>query len=203
LQYAEAVESSLSNDKLKCQVIDVFVVPNYDKYISPYIIQDFGRYAKSVNGIDWTQLQWIFEAVPMSESFPCGVKTTYRKFSADSVILIEQISPGDPHSSFSVKNVETVTYPLADGQHSAGFSMLISLPPVDRMFEPDSFTMGSRALLDSVIAKCRTQFRNSPDIVQQWEAFGLIAPADDSAQAYCNLNPLDIPFKVHCIALKL
>jgi hypothetical protein len=48
-----------------------------------------------------------------------------------------------------------------------------------------------------VVSKCKSQFRNSPDIVQQWEAFSLIAPADDNAQAYCDLNPLDIPLKVH------
>jgi hypothetical protein len=198
LQYAEAVEQSLSNDKIKCKVIDIFVVPNYEKYILPYIIQDFGRYAKISNtGVDWTQLQWIFEAVPVSEYFPCGVRTTYRKFASDSVILIEQMCPGDPQSSFSVKNVETVTYPLADEQYPAGFSMLTSLPPSNRKFEPDSFTMGSRALLNSVVSKCKSQFRNSPDIVQQWEAFSLIAPADDNAQAYCDLNPLDIPLKVH------
>jgi hypothetical protein len=197
LQYKTAVEDCLSNERLKCEVVDIFAVPNYEKYIQPYIIPDFGRYAKVSNsGVDWTQLQWIFEAVPVSEYFPCGVKTTYRKFSADKPILIEQISPGDPSSSFSMKDVETVTYPLADDHHPAGMSMLSSMPPTDLMFEPDSFNKGSRSVLNAVVAKCKNMFKNWPSVVQEWEDFAALCPVDDDAQLYCSTHPLDIPLKV-------
>ena len=63
-------------------VSDIIVIPNYDKFFSGYIDPKFGKYAKGVN----TQLQFIFEAVPISESFPLGCKTTYRAYSNDEVV---------------------------------------------------------------------------------------------------------------------
>ena len=44
----------------------------------------FSDYAKG----DKTQLQFIVEATDDIENFPCGVKTTYRKYSASEVIEI-------------------------------------------------------------------------------------------------------------------
>lgn len=53
-----AVEGCLRNNRVNCEVVDLFVVPNYEKYIRSCIIPDFGRYAKlRRNGYDWTQLQ--------------------------------------------------------------------------------------------------------------------------------------------------
>ena len=142
--YRQAIESSLSNEKIKCEVVDVFVVPNYEKYLKGYIIPDFSRYAKvNKNGVDWTQLQFIFEAVPASEFFPVGVKTTYRKFSADQVVLIEEISAGQPEDGFRLFDAEVRIYPAATETRPAGFSMLTALPPRDAMFEPDPFIVVS------------------------------------------------------------
>jgi hypothetical protein len=53
------------------------------------------RYAKG----HWTQLQWIFEAVPVSHYFPLGAKTTYRSYSKFDVIEIVE----DPASHTEVK----------------------------------------------------------------------------------------------------
>jgi hypothetical protein len=193
LAYKVAIEESLTNDRLRCKVIDIWAVPNYGKYINPFIVPDFKRYAKvNRKGDDWTQLQFIFEAVPISAHFPCGVKTTYRKFSADNIVLIEE----DRENGFVVKDAEVRTYPAATDDHPAGFSMLTSLPPSDSMIEPDAFILGSRATLDAVIAKVRSFFRNQPDCVQEWSDFSATAPLDDSVQEYCLAHPLDIPFKV-------
>jgi len=195
--YKEAIESSLSNDRVKCEAVDIFVVPNYCQYISKYMIQDFGRYAKvSSTGNDWTQLQWIFESVPVDEHFPCGVRTTYRKFSADNVILIQEKTAGNPADGLTISDCEVRTYPEADAGHPAGFSMLTSLPTVDDTFVPDAFMSGSRKVLDNVVKKVKTFFRNSPDVVEAWEEFAANAPEDDNAQAYCEQHPLDIPLKV-------
>lgn len=198
LAYKRAIESSLSSDRAACRVIDIFVVPNYEKYLKPYIIHDFSRYAKlSRTGEDWTQLQFIFDAVPISDYFPCGVRTTYRKFSADMVVLIEEETAGRPENCFIIKDAEVHTYPkpTADGA-PAGFSMLTALPPDTAMFEPDAFVHGSRAVLDAVVAKVKTFFRNQPDVVAEWVAFADAAPLGDCAQAYCREHPLDIPLKV-------
>lgn len=200
LAYKRAIESSLTNDRAACEVIDIFAVPNYEKYIEPYIIPDFGRYARlSRTGDDWTQLQFIFDAVPISNYFPCGVRTTYRKFSADMVVLIEEETAGRPENGFIVKDAEIHTYPKATANGApAGFSMLTALPPDNAMFEPDPFVLGSRAVLDAAVAKVKRFFRNQPDVIAEWVAFADAAPKSDCAQAYCNDNPLDIPLQVFC-----
>jgi hypothetical protein len=37
---------------------------------------------------EWTQLQFIFESVEKSTSFPLGVRTTYRAYSSDEVVEV-------------------------------------------------------------------------------------------------------------------
>ena len=200
LAYKEAIEKSLSNDKIVCEVVDIFAVPNYAKYLKSYIIPDFSRYAKvNKNGVDWTQLQFIFEEVPISEFFPVGVKTTYRKFSAASVVLIEEISAGRPEDGFTLLDAEVRIYPAATATRPAGFSMLTALPPSDAMFEPDPFVQGSRALLDACVAKAKNSFRCYPDVIAAWEEFAALAPSDDSAHTYCREHGLDIPLQVRSI----
>lgn len=198
LAYKAAIEDSLSNDRTHCEVVDIWAVPNYEKYITPFLVPDFKRYAKvNKNGEDWTQLQFIFEFVPPSVHFPCGVKTTYRKFCADSVVLIEE----DKDDLFTVKDAEVRTYPAATDDHPAGFSMLTALPPPDRMIEPDAFVLGSRATLDAVVAKVKSYFKNQPDVVQEWLDFSGNAPHSDCVQEYCTVHPLDIPLKVRVFML--
>ena len=153
---------------MRCEVVDIFVVPNNEKYIRPFIVPDFSRYAKvGRNGDDWTQLQFIFESVPVSDYFPCGVKTTYRKFSADSVILIQEVSAGKPEDGFTLKDAEVRTYPAAREGHPEGFSIITQLPPPDRLMEPDPFVLGSRALLDSCVAKIKVHMKNRSDVVNE------------------------------------
>ena len=84
--YKEQIEAAFNGDstKLKCKVIDVFVVPNYKDFFNPYIYPKFSRYTKK----EWTQHQYRFEAVTISTEFPSGSKLTYRKYSSDRVVVI-------------------------------------------------------------------------------------------------------------------
>ena len=56
-------------------------------------------------------------------------------------------------------------------------------------------------LLDAVLAKVKSYFRNQLDVVQVWEEFVARAPAGDCVQEYCRAHPLDIPFKVLVVAI--
>ena len=67
-------------------MVDVFVVPNYQAFFEPAIDPHFGRTHK----MEWTQHQYRFEAVTISDHFPNGVKFTYRKFSCDKVVVIDK-----------------------------------------------------------------------------------------------------------------
>ena len=86
--YKEQIEAAFNADssKLKCKVKDVFIVPNYKEFFSPFIDPKFNRYTKK----EWTQHQYRFEAVTISEYFPLGSKLTYRKYSSDRVVVIDK-----------------------------------------------------------------------------------------------------------------
>jgi hypothetical protein len=73
------------NSHLKVEVTDVFVVPNYQAFFKDYIDKDFGKTHKR----EWTQHQYVWEAVMPSQYFPNGVKMKYRKFSNDKVVIID------------------------------------------------------------------------------------------------------------------
>ena len=87
-EYKAAIEEAFGaeSSKLKCKVVDVFVVPNYQAFFAPAIDPHFGRTHK----MEWTQHQYRFEAVTISDHFPNGVKFTYRKFSCDKVVVIDK-----------------------------------------------------------------------------------------------------------------
>jgi hypothetical protein len=88
-QYAAEIVDALTTNKMKCNVHDIFVVPDYSGFIMPYMDPKLSRYCKNVHGTDWNQLQFTFTSVNISDSFPLGVKMTYRKYSKEEVILIE------------------------------------------------------------------------------------------------------------------
>ena len=76
----------LNHPHFPCKVIDIFAIPDYASYFLPAFDDKFSRYSRG----EWTQHQWIFEAVDPCDSFPLGVKTTYRKYAQDKVIEIHQ-----------------------------------------------------------------------------------------------------------------
>jgi hypothetical protein len=86
-EYAAMIAKTLSVfGKYDAQVVDLFVVPDYNKILGPLVDKNFGRYAKE----DYTQLQFTFEAIEPSPMFPLGCRTTYRAYSRDEVIEIVQ-----------------------------------------------------------------------------------------------------------------
>lgn len=44
LAYRNAIEGCLTSSRIKCEVKDVFVLPNYEKYNRDYLVPDFGWY---------------------------------------------------------------------------------------------------------------------------------------------------------------
>ena len=75
-----------SKSKLNINVVDVFVVPDYQAFFEPFIDPLFSRTHK----MEWTQHQYRFQAVVISNFFPHGSKVTYRKYSSDKVFVIEK-----------------------------------------------------------------------------------------------------------------
>ena len=82
----EAKFGDTSAGRLKARVEDVFVVPDYEAFFKKDFDKDFGHTHKN----EFTQLQWRFVAVDISDLFPCGAKVTYQKFSNEQVTIIEK-----------------------------------------------------------------------------------------------------------------
>jgi hypothetical protein len=165
---------------------------------------EFCRYAKKGHtGQDWTQLQWTFEAVPVSQHFPCGVRAKYRKYTADEVIQIiaNETTPG----GFDVFDVDVRDYPAATDVYPEGMHILSSLPENDTEFVPESFVSGSRqVLVDVVNAVAKKWGRTQPAILEDWIKFrDEIAPQSDDAAEYCRIHGLHIPLKVCSMCMML
>lgn len=73
-----------------------------------------------------------------------------------------------------------------------GMYIMHSLPR--SLLRPAPFPIGSRAALESTVAKVKAS-RMSQDAIAKWEAFALAAPATDSVDEYCATSPLYVPLK--------
>jgi hypothetical protein len=211
-QYAAAVSTALTTPRLQCNVHDIFAIPDYDKYISPYIDKQLARYffktlvivlivciryaKRSRTGMDWTQLQWTFESVPVSDYFPCGVRTKYRKYSADEVIQI--VPNADTPGGYDIFDLEIKDYPAAFDDQPEGMHVLERLPNEADEFVPNAFVQGSRQVLCDVVKAVENKWgRTQPLIFQDWKQFcDEVAPQSDDANEYCRTHGLKIPLKV-------
>ncbi len=139
--------------------------------------------------------------MPISEHFPCGVCTTYRKYTSDEVIQI--ISNPDSPGGFDIFNVEVRDYPAACGDYPAGMHILTSLPENDTEFVPDSFVAGSRQTLVDVVNAIEKKWgRTQPEILHDWVKFrDELAPQSDDSSEYCRQHGLHVPLKVSIIKL--
>ncbi len=144
---------------------------------------------------DWTQLQFTMSGVTISEHFPLGVKTTYRKYCQPEVLLIEQ-SDEEGMLGFKVMSGESHDQPAAIPPNvPEGMFVLRSLPPPETPLRPCPFLPGSRSILLGVVAAMkRTYTKLMPEVVQEWEQFrDLIAPQDDDADRYVVEKGMKIP----------
>lgn len=73
--------SALQTNVMTADVVDVFVVPDYGRFLKPCITK-LERAFKNKKGVigenNYAQLQWTFESVDKSVQFPHGCKLTYR-----------------------------------------------------------------------------------------------------------------------------
>jgi len=184
-QYAKGIANAFKK-KYPTTVTDLWVVPDYDALLKPYMDQKFERYAKA----KWTQLQFRFEAVPLSEDFPLGVKTTYRRYAQDKVIEIKQnVAAG---CGFSEEYCDVSWFPAAKEAENGlparpeGMFLLKHLPDKESI-KPKGFKDGSYAELCATLKKVKTEL--PPDAVNEWMEFAKCAPTCDDVGVYLDENP--------------
>jgi len=183
--YASMIRRSFDRS-FPVEVEDIWIVPNYTKLLSPCMDKKFGRYAKG----EWTQLQFIFQSVPVETDFPLGVKTTYRRYCADQVMEVER-NDAFP-CGFSSQQCQTVTYPVAkvaneDGRAQPEGMYILQKFPISDQIEPCAFKRGGRAEFDETMRKVR-QVLQTP-IINQWEEFSTNVPENDDAVLYLQQHP--------------
>jgi hypothetical protein len=169
--YKEIIETALNgnNQGKTCEVIDIFCIPDFESVISECMDSHFGRYAK----LQWTQLQWRFQRVPISTNFPLGVKTTYRAFCQDEVWEI--IKDSEKRVGFSGRVCKVQWFPEEDKERNIpeGLYLLQRFPDLE--IKPEAFIPDSRAKLENTVRKIIGHF--SPMEVGDCDA-SVIRPSD-------------------------
>lgn len=164
---------------------DLFVVPDYDKYFDGCADTKFGSYCKK----EYSQLQFTFEAVDISDDFPLGCRITYRAYSKDTVIEICQVeTPTMPGINLKPQECHVRTYPEEQSERGIpeGMYILQRLPPQDRILHVVPLLQGSRALLDEVLTDIKKTYNQfQPQVVEAWRAWDdTLAPASDDVDQY-------------------
>lgn len=130
-----------------------------------------------------TQLQFIFEAVPVSNDFPYGAKMTYRAYSCDIVYEIKECL--DNGIGYAPTRNIISTFP------ERGTWLLRGAPA--KCLHPAPFVAESKLTLDKFMSKIRKEFQDShPDAAADWEQFVLRCPLTDNANEYVSM--MEVPF---------
>ena len=81
-QYVQMILSAMNQRKIPCEVIDVFVTPDYKSYLSPYISIISKAFKEQ-----WTQLQFIFETYYFCEECTGQIKCENCKWFPTGISL--------------------------------------------------------------------------------------------------------------------
>jgi len=167
-------------------VVDIYWVPNYKAFFKPAIDKKLKYYSK----LEDTKLQWRFQKTDNS-TFPLGVKTTYRAFCHDTVLLIlkKKHIPVDRLSFSGINIGMQAVEATIDWQprnkisgELVGQFTLVEKPKIP--ISPQGFIKDSRANLDKVIDAVNEHFSGSIKVLEDWKIWNLCTPKTDDVFDY-------------------
>ena len=133
-----------------------------------------------------------FEAVPVDQNFPLGVKTTYRRYSEEVEAVPEiKMYPNAP-CGFREEFCEVHWYPekkpatATTPEQPAGMYFMSEYPKCDSI-QPDGFEEGSRKQFEDTFRKISEVF--GPGVVRKWTDFSKDVPQSDSVIDYVTEHP--------------
>ena len=188
-EYTVAIKQAYH--KYQVEVIDIWVIPDYDLLLQPYMDKDFGQYCKT----KWTQLMWKFEAVQVSEHFPLGCRTTYRRYTQDEAILIRQKEGVTCGFIEEYCKIQWFPEELQEVKNDRGeviqgticwLFLLLRLPD-ERVIRPQGFRAGGFEELKKTLRRVRKELPEKN--VAEWEEFAALAPDSDDVTEYLVKNP--------------
>ena len=80
--YKTLIETTFNSGAMKCEIVDVMLIPDYQAILGPHIDPKI----ENLHKMHETQHQWQFEAVDACPYFPLGCRTTYRAYCSDTVV---------------------------------------------------------------------------------------------------------------------
>jgi hypothetical protein len=195
-KYKKFIQDALGDTRLKVNVVDVMVVPDYKLFLRNCIDEALSHLHTTI----YTQHQWRFEAVKPSKHFPYGAKTTYRAYSSDAVVEFEKlpkascISKIGQITGLECRKVYCRWYPSCDCDDGArkgieGYYLLRKLPGEVGMINlppqafPDGVTESFRKTMNEVrkIYDCV----DDSDIRNDWKKwYAEYCPINDDADQY-------------------
>ena len=169
------------------------------KYFHDLLSSGFSKMHKDIQ----TQHQWKFYAVPVSEFFPLGCKTTYRAYSADQVVefvkqpKIKCLSKIGRYTGLEPVTVYCRWYPSSQCDPNRpgveGLYLLTRLPSgpvaIGTFMVPAAFKIGSAKEIQDCIVAVHQKWQAYDDdnyaAVQKWVDWNAdFAPHTDNAVQY-------------------
>ena len=182
-------------------------MPDYDLFFEDFIDKKLVGYTKKFD----TKLQWKFTKSDAPE-FPLGVKSIYRAFCSDNVLLIvdKKFVP-EEKLAYSALNVGMqAVEALVDWQPKnritnkvVGQYQLKKFPT--KKIIPQGLVSGSRAKLNAVVNSIKRRFGELSPVAKSWIDYSTnTAPSNDDVLKYFNDHPVMLPefFKKLFISLE-
>jgi hypothetical protein len=195
-QFKEDVEKHFKDKKLQASVQDVYIIPDYQKFLRGCIDPKLSGYAK----LEKTQHRWQFEAVDKSAHFPQGCKVTYRAYASDRVIEIQQraktecMSPIEQLTGMEPVLTHVVTHPAAGSIPGRpgieGFHLLRAVPFINsrKGWSPMAFHQDT-AEINATMSAVRIKWPSGPTR-ESWEDwYRRFSPGAVTADVYAATRP--------------
>lgn len=189
-QYKAMILQAVRRKETKQEVIDLFAIPDYSKFLRPF--RGYKHFGRAFKG-DLTVHQFVFTKVDVSEKFLTGVEVTHRRFATEhytevAKITTDDVDGDDVFHTLGYRAIDTLS------EFVSPYQILERLPDETDHFYPEGFVEGSAAQLQRVYNKLQVQYIKRLDIIDHWERFVESAPEDDEAETWLQRNPLHIPF---------
>lgn len=172
-EYKTKLEEVFSKSDVKCEVVDVFAIPDYKAWLENCIDKRFHSWAKEEN----TQLQWRFIPAPggASEWYPMAVIDYYRAYCHANVIeVVKSFAPHDTEIGAEIglvaQQTEVEWLPTAKPERPEGMFVLTNFPVAS--LKAAAFVEESRAVLDKTLAGIQNEFRQDSrvmSIISDWQ----------------------------------
>ncbi len=174
-QYKTELEMAMKDSRIPTTVIDIFAIPDYKLFFQPFLDKSLSHLYRE----DDTKLQWNFQAVQSSIKFPLGVKTMYRSYASDQVVMLKQVTRSQAVTEIGrLTGLEPYTVlvrwePANDDLmfSTSGMTVLTAMPVLTAAALPfTDFAVDGIISIYSTVTSCQLQWGVEPgnDIRDAW-----------------------------------